>query len=162
MRIEYENKFRDLLLFNAIHQFMSPVVNGFLLIFAAFIFGAELEHGTVLTAAKVALFWYVFVWVIQLAFNAVYLYSKKNHRFLTNHAIDLRNDGVFTESRFSTMLSYWHGVVSVVTRPGFVAIYLSPQLAHVIPDRAFASDNEKHAFVELARQKIAEHAQRAG
>lgn len=44
---------------------------------------------------------------------------------------------------------YWPGIARVVRRPGFAAVYISAVAAHIIPRRAFASDQQVDQFVAL-------------
>jgi hypothetical protein len=40
------------------------------------------------------------------------------------------------------------------SRPGFVAVYVTPHMAHVVPNRAFASREQRATFLALVQQKI--------
>jgi hypothetical protein len=53
----------------------------------------------------------------------------------------------------------WPGIARVVRRPGFAAVYTSAIAAHVIPCRAFASDQQVDRFVALVEQRIRATAQ---
>ena len=160
MRIEYENKFSDLVLFNAAHQFLSPVLHGLILILIAYIFWNELHyytHGNVVTAGLTAFFWYLGLWAFQFLFNIIYLFSKKNKSFLTNHIIEVQNDAFYEETKYNQSFFYWSGIVSAVSRPGFVAVYISGQSAHIIPNRAFDSKAQRTMFLSAVKEKILAH-----
>ena len=154
MRIEYDLKFKDVVLFQAIHQFLSPAVQAVFLLAAGFVFHAELGDGNEPTLAPaVALTFYVAFWLFQLPFNAVLLVSRKNGNVLTRHSIELRPDGIAEETRFTQTFVRWPGIAKVVARPGFVAIYLSSQLAHVVPNRAFPSAKDRSEFLAAVRRQ---------
>ena len=154
MRIEYRNKFSDILLFNAVHQFLSLPLQGLYLSLFAFIFYSESLTSSLVLAAVTALLWYLALWVFQLLFNVVYLFSRKNGSVLTDHVVEVQSDALLEETRFNKSLFYWPGVVRVVSRPGFVGIYVTPHLAHVIPTRAFESEQQRVQFIALVRDKI--------
>ena len=154
MRIEYENKFSDILLFNAVHQFLSPALQGFYLILFAFMFWVESGDSSLAAAAMAAFCWYAALWIFQFLFNAVYLYSKKNQSILTTHVVEVMDDAFLEQTKFNKSFFYWPGVLKAVPRPGFIAVYVSPQQAHIVPSRAFSSAAQKAEFLALVRQKI--------
>lgn len=154
MRLEYENKFSDLLLFNAVHQFLSPALQGMYLIFFAFIFWSESIENSISSAALTAFLWYLGLWIFQFAFNAIYLFSRKNHSVLTTHVVEVMDDAFLEQTQFNKSLFYWHGVIKAVSRPGFVAVYVTPHLAHIIPNRAFASNEQRASFLASVVEKI--------
>jgi hypothetical protein len=71
MRIEYNNKFSDILLFNAVHQFLSPPLQGLFLSFFAFTFYSESLGSTFASSAVTAVLWYLGLWIFQLLFKGV-------------------------------------------------------------------------------------------
>ncbi len=154
MRIEYRNKFTDILLFNAVHQFLSPSLQGLYLGLCAFIFYSESFDSSLAVATVTALLWYLALWAFQLLFNVVYLFSRKNGSVLTDHIVEVQADALLEETRFNKSLFYWPGVVRAVSRPGFVGIYVTPHIAHVIPNRAFESKQQRVQFIALVREKI--------
>lgn len=154
IRIEYENKPSDLIIFNAIHQFLSPAVQGAYIIFVAFIFWVESNGSSVATAAATAFFWYLGAWAFQLIFNAIYFSSRKNKSILTTHRIEVLDDSLFEETKFNKSFFYWPGIAKAVPRPGFIAIYVTPDLALIVPNRAFSSSNQRARFLALVKERI--------
>lgn len=154
MKIEYKNTFRDIFFFHAVHQFLSLVVQGFLLLMCLFLFFSKLSEGNYARAFFTTLIWYIFLWVVQIAFNAVYAYSKKSKSVLTNHIIEVTEEHFYEETEFNKSFFYWPGVLKAVSRPGFVAVYVTPSMAHIIPNRAFKSKEERLAFLQLVNSNI--------
>jgi hypothetical protein len=154
MRIEYKNTFIDILCFHAVHQFLSSVLQIFLLLFCVFIFFSELNEGNYTKAFFAAFIWYIFLWLVQIAFNAVYAYSKRSKSVLTRHVIEVNEDHFYEETEFNKSFFYWSGVLKAVSCPGFVAVYVTPSMAHIIPNRAFKSKEERLAFLQLVTSKI--------
>src|SRR6218665_1643014 len=154
MRIQYKLKFRDVVVFQAVHQFLSPAVQLLYLLLAIWVFNAEFTSDeSMVVAIVVAFITYLCVWVFQFAFNAIYLLSKKNGNVLTRHSIELKAEGVSEETRYTLTFVQWPGIGKVVSRQGFVAVYISSQQAHVIPNRAFESTAQRLAFITAIRQK---------
>src|SRR5688500_20347342 len=94
MRVEYENTFRDIVVFNTAHQFVSPVVQFLYGGFAVFVFAAERHDGlgqALLMAATV----YGAMWLAQVLVNVAWLYSRKNKRVLTRHILEIRDDVLY-------------------------------------------------------------------
>jgi hypothetical protein len=156
-RIEYTNTFLDVVLFQAVHQFLSPAAQGFYgICFALFFWTEALERPAPEAAAGALCIWGL-LWLVQFLFNAVYFASRSNRTILTSHVAEVRDDGFYEETRFSRSLFFWPGVAKAVSRPGFLAVYVSGQHAHVIPKRAFASKSEMESF----RTHIAEGIRRS-
>ncbi len=156
MRIQYENKFRDLLLFHIIHQFLSPVVQTVVLlvvIFNIFLDTVYLGRGFA-SAVLVGGILYFGLWTCQFCFNAVYLYSRKNKAVLTNHIVEIQDDAFYEETKYNRSYSYWNGIVKIVRRPGFAAVYVTPHMAHIIPKRAFESEQQLALFVDTCNEKL--------
>ncbi len=154
MLIKYENRFSDLLVFNSIHQFLSPAMQGLWIVLCVFIFQTELSNGTVTLAFITTFVWYVGLWIFQFLFNAIWLFSRKNGAVLTTHTLEIQPEALFEETKFNRFFFYWPGVVKAVSRPGFVGIYVSPHLAHVIPNRAFHDKIERASFLALVKEKM--------
>lgn len=154
MRIVYENTWRDQFQFSAVHQFLSVKLQAVTLlsVFAIVLFYAS-ERGLV---TQVTLFAEIFVafWIFQLLVTAVYLHSSRNNSLLTRRALELRDDALSVESRYSLSHFYWSGIDRAVSHPGYIAIYLNAHLAEVIPDRAFASPEQRTRFLTTAVARI--------
>lgn len=153
--IEYRNTYWDLVRFHAVHQFLSPLLQFFYVGLAAlfFRFGISWQLG-VWGALAMALVMYAMMWGVQFVFNALYAISRKNHSFLTTHVVELRDDALFEETQYGRFHFHWNGLLKVVRRPGFIAVYISPFQAHIIPLRAFASPAAADAFYRQVKARI--------
>jgi hypothetical protein len=153
MRIEYKFTFADSVLFQAIHQFLSPQVQMIYGAMFAVIYLAEARDTPILQALATAGAIWLAMWVLQFVCNAV-IVSRKNHSVLTTHRIEIQEAGLFEETKFNKSLFYWPGLVKVVSRPGYIAIYVSSQQAHVIPKRAFSSQSEAERFKTTVLERM--------
>jgi hypothetical protein len=154
LRVEFELKYKDLLMFNAIHQALSVTIHLFYAIapFMAFYF-AEKGEDIVVTSITAVLF-YLAAWVIQLAFLAIYLGVGNNRTLLTRKIMELQDGALFEETKYIKALHYWPGIVKAVRRPGYIAIYMSSFTAHVIPNRAFANQTDCDKFWSVLNLKL--------
>lgn len=156
MRIEYENKFMDILIFNSFHQILSPVLQIFFLIAVTFIMFIDLRYpdSSLREAIILGLKVYVIMWVVQLLFNVIYLYSKKDKAILTKHVLEIQDESLYEETKYNRSFFYWNGIVKIIRRPGFLAIYVTKHMAHVIPARAFISAEQRNDFYQTISAKL--------
>lgn len=160
LRIEYTLTYRDWLLFNLTHQFLSPVVQIFYVAPAVlfyFIFSLDEDLSPAAGAAAgaaAAIKAYLLMWLIQIVFTAIYGLSGKNRSLLTRHVVELQDDAFYNETAYARSYNYWPGINKVVLRPGFAAVYTSAHVAHIIPRRAFASDEQVWQFVATVRDRL--------
>lgn len=154
MRLQYVLKFRDLLLFSASHHFLSPVAQAFYLVIPWMTFNSARDDGQSfgVSVAGAALF-YLAEWAALFAILALE-YFRRNVTVLTEHTLETRQDELVEATPFTKLFVKWPGVSRVVSRPGFVGLYLAHNKAHVIPNRAFASSEKRREFVAFVREKI--------
>lgn len=152
MRIEYENKFRDVLLFNMAHQLTTPLLQGTFLILSMAI--AWNPQSWIYTMVWTVIT-YSSIWIIQFVFTALLLYSRHNHTMLTKHVVELQENGLLEETTFNRSMFFWTGGIhKVVVRANRVAIYITPFMAHIIPPDAFSSKAHRQDFIETVRSKM--------
>jgi hypothetical protein len=158
MRLEYRLTFGDYLLFNVVHQFLSLRMQVVYVLLPLVIYFTTYKRGQA-GAIVGALLIYLVLWIVQLAFNAFYLYSARNKSLLTTHVVEVQDQAFYEETPFNRAFHYWPGIARVVRRPGFAAVYISASAAHIIPRRAFASDQDVDRFVALVEDRIRAAAQ---
>jgi hypothetical protein len=154
MRLKYRLNFGDYLLFQAAHQLCSVPLQAMYLLIAWSFFQLSTEQIGTLGGVIGASIAYLFMWLLQLSFNVIYLYSRNNASLLTEHVVEVQDDAFYEETRFNRSSHYWPGIVRIVKRPGFLAVYLSAQLAHVIPSRAFSDDEQRNKFYAMVKERI--------
>lgn len=157
VKITYKNTYWDLVLFNCTHQFLSVRFQALFVIVATLVFLTELGASsgpTYFDATRTALIWYVVVWIGQMLFTALFVFSRKNRSFITEHTLEVTDAALVETTQFNRTESYWFGLNEIVRRPGFFAIYLSKFMAHVVPSSAFSSAEEKQRFFDIVSEKI--------
>lgn len=154
MRIKYQLKFRDNLIFIVFHQLLSIPIQLFCGGMALFTIFSSLGVRSVFIGAIMALLAYMAVWAIQLIFIIFYLCFGSYRSLLTNHIVEIHEDAFFDETKFSRSYHFWPGVTKVVNRIGYVAVYINANAAQIIPSRAFASPAQREEFVSIVRAKV--------
>jgi hypothetical protein len=160
MRVEYRIGYFDRLAFYLTHQFLSPVANGFYIILAMLIFASELRKQPVILSITVAIVIYIIMWIAQAIFLAVYLFTRRSDCVLTHHVVEARDDVLSDSTKFHESRFFWSGIQRIVTRPGFVAVYIAQHAAILIPKRAFRSKHDRKQFIEVVRLRAAAQAHR--
>jgi hypothetical protein len=89
-----------------------------------------------------------------LIFNMFYLYSKKDKAILTKHIVEIQDDALYEETKYNRSYFYWNGVNKIVRRAGYIAVYVTKHMAHIIPASAFNSRNQRKEFFDLVNSKI--------
>jgi hypothetical protein len=155
MRIEYKVGVPDLVKFNVVHQFLSPLMNGLFIVGALlFSWGHHGIDASFIDLIPTALLWYVGFWLGQAILLALFFSSRTADSVLTEHVLEIREKGLFESTKFNESTFFWAGVQKAVRRPGFVAVYISQHQAHVIPAKSFKSPEQMDRFVALVQEKI--------
>lgn len=156
IELTFHVKFRDFFLFNILHQFSSLLPQLMYAGIAVAIFISEDEEPLGFRVFY-ACFIYLLGWLAQVLFTLIYLATASNRTILTSYAVTLADGAVYIETPFGKWECYWAGLLKVLARPGFVALYISGHAAVLIPTRAFASAAQRRQFIETARSRMAAH-----
>jgi hypothetical protein len=154
MRVEYEVGYRDRFVFNLTHQFMTPSICGAFLILPLLMFLIELRTRPVIPSLVGASILFLVMWIAQAIFLAIVLITRRSDSVLTQHVLEADENALRDSTKFNESRYFWPGILKVVARPGFVAIYIAQHSALIIPSRAFPSRQERMQFVELIRESM--------
>jgi YcxB-like protein len=154
MRLEFRMRYTDYLLFNVVHAFLSPLLQAILVGFSIFIFFMELGDSTIAESLVTAVRWFVLIWIAQVAYLAAALHANREDTNLTDHVLEVRDDALHDITRFNESRFFWPGVLRVVRRPGFVAVYVAQHAAQVIPTRAFENKEAQRRFVKIIKERM--------
>lgn len=155
MLLHYKLKFRDYFYFNATHQFLMVTSQVIYLGLGLLVYAGESSERGAIVAIIAGIIAYLAGWVLQLVVNIFVLYSGKNRTLLTDHLVEIQPDCFYEENPFSKSFHKWTGIAKVVSRPGFVAVYINAHAAHIIPNRAFSSKGQRDDFLTQVRAKLA-------
>lgn len=154
MKVEYRNRFTDLLVFNTLHQFTLPALQTGVLIFA--LLGAAngwFDHGPLIGLLQ-GLACYVGAWLLQLAVNTGYLLARHHGTLFLPHSIEIQPHAFYSATRLHQAYYSWAGVVKVVWRGGLIAVYVSPYMAYLVPVRAFREPMQASEFFAQLKERI--------
>lgn len=154
MRIEYELKFKDYLLFHAMHQLFSVQIQVFYIGSAAFLFYSNFGEQSLGASVIEAVIIYLAFWIAQLLFNVFYLCFGKNRSLFTSHIVEIRNDAFYEETQFGRSYHFWAGLAKVISRPGYIAVYTNANAAHILPSRAFSGPKHRQEFLSALLGKL--------
>jgi YcxB-like protein len=156
--IVYVTRFRDLWLFNAMHQFRSipfQALYGGLAAFGAWSAVNESQchsYGACAVQSLVTfVLFYLAMTAMQFVFNAAFLVSRQNQNVLTEHRVELRRDGLYEETKYSQCMFLWPGILRIVTAAGFIAVYVTAHSAVLIPDKCFDSPDQRARFLDAMK-----------
>jgi hypothetical protein len=157
MRVEYEVGYRDKFVFNLTHQFLTPVISGTFLLLPLLIFFIEVRSRPVIQCLALAVMLFLIMWLFQAVFLAIVLITRRRDSVLTQHVLEVNEEALRDSTKFNESRYFWPGILQVVARPGFVAVYIAQHSALIIPSRAFPSRLARRQFVELIKKYM--HAQ---
>lgn len=154
MRVEYENRFTDWLVFITAHQFrMAFLQAGVVLL--ALLAGADswLSHGA-LRGILTALLCYLLAWLFQLTVNAIYLLWRDHDSSTELQVVEIRPQTLYAETRTHKIHYAWSEVLRVVRRGGIIVVQVSPGVTHLVPVRAFREPAQANEFVTRLQERI--------
>jgi hypothetical protein len=154
MRVEYEVGYRDRFAFNLTHQFLTPVISGAFLLPPLLLFLIEIRTRPVIQSLVLAAIVFFVIWIAQAIFLAVALITRRSDSVLTQHVLETDEDSLRDSTKFNESRYLWSGILDVVARPGFVAVYIAQHSALIIPSRAFPSRQVRKQFVELIKKNM--------
>ena len=156
MRISYRNSFIDVMRFQIAHQFFSLGYQGLIIAVCAFVYYTESAARTTRESLYIALGWYVLAWLLQVLITALILGTKRGPTDKAEHTIEIQPEALLEETKFNRSLHFWNPSMKVVQRGGLCAIYVTPQIAHIIPTRAFSSKQQRGEFMTLLHKMLNE------
>jgi len=77
---------------------------------------------------------------------------------LGNRTFTISREGFCERSRHFELLTRWSGVRSVEENRNYLFVFIDTCQAHIVPKRAFASDEDARRFADELRRRIADPA----
>lgn len=96
-----------------------------------------------------------FLLILFFGSVALQVFSKENKTVTTEHRITLKEEGFREETPFNTTEHTWAAVQRLRRSRNYIFLYIAAHLAHVIPRRAFSTEEEWNAFYAFCRSKVA-------
>jgi hypothetical protein len=148
LRIEFNQRYSDILLFSLEFHFLSRHMQlwaaGFSGLTVAIMVAAHASPVSMVKGAAIvyAVFWLVWTLCVINYFHAVGMKKSVGPKI-----IELRDDALFEETPWNQTHHYWPNIAKIVRRPGSFRVYLCPSgTAHIIPMRAFRNRGERKTF----------------
>jgi len=92
----------------------------------------------------------VLSWIYIRVVEWKMLTPEKQRGLLGEHSITLENDAIIEHTSVDENKRNWEGVFKIIAHNDYIYIFLTPQLAHVIPRRAFSSPDLAESFFQKA------------
>jgi hypothetical protein len=170
MQIHYQLTLEDVLAFNWYHIRNSKRLRrGYYFNQACVILGAlvatmfwskgsfSLRLLVFLIAAAVGMVLYHLYYEWWIRHSSKKLYAEgQNKGVLGNHILAIDSEGVLEISDVGESRTMWSGIEKIEENDQYVFIYVGALQAHIIPKRAFMSENEAARFSQLAQTHQAE------
>ena len=155
--LQYQLRCRDFAWFHCVHPFLSPTAQ-FEYVFFAFACGYWLASwgegwGVVVLGTCLA---FGLAWILQFAFCAVYLYSRRN-RILARHELCINQEGLVDTTSTYVTLNRWSGIVRIRDFWGVVVVYTGPVDGIIIPRKAFANAAARADWIGSVQQCLRKH-----
>lgn len=80
------------------------------------------------------------------------LTPEKQKGLLCEHTITLAEESIIETTSVDENKKLWNGVFTVVRDEKYIYIFLTPQMAHIIPTRAFSSTDLADSFFKRASE----------
>ncbi|HEY0065539.1 MAG TPA: YcxB family protein [Telluria sp.] len=97
---------------------------------------------------------YVLYWAGLALMLMLQTSAARTKGILGPRTLHVRDDGLFVDSPQHQALSYWASIERIVTRPGYIAVYLNSLQAHLIPNGAFPDPAHRAQFLDALRQRL--------
>ena len=166
MDIEYDILLEDILALNLYHhqqspsarrnrmllQYGPPVIPVIVFLFQAFVSGASM-------VASLPWLFFAGIWVIFVPFSLRRSMKKRVARMVLEdqdggvtgrHKFTLASDAVTDKTGSGKTKTKWRDVWKLVATNYYLYVYISDTSAHIVPKRAFDSEEEFREFVDTA------------
>jgi hypothetical protein len=160
VRVEFKNTVGELIAFSWAHAFRSPWMY---LVFSFWAYSwlspatdAWSAWSCIRCTVKYYAIFTTLIVVSFLAFStiiALLMFISKGHReSLAPRKLIVSPAGVIEETEYSRNEHKWPAILRVLRTKRFVALYIAPNLAYVIPRRTVRSDEEWKLLNQLANE----------
>ena len=133
MKLEYQIKYRDILIFNLMHQFFSLPIQVFYGGLTALVFLQYLPTEDFATGFTEAILMYLLIWLSQFLFIVIYLLFGKNKGLYTRHILTVSDNDFCVETIFAKSHYY---LIKIQTMR-FINIFLKKQVHLVYISSSF-------------------------
>lgn len=94
------------------------------------------------------------VWSVTVLSLALPVAFKKHKGLLGEHELEIQHDGLVERTAFNEAIHRWAGFHKVVKTRKFLLIYVTDNMAHIVPRRCFPSDEDLNRFEAVLRRHL--------
>jgi YcxB-like protein len=159
MTVSYKNTFKDLAWFllhcslrlrHLIIMFIAPVL------LTLHVMHKLPEESPVYISVMLFLtftsFLFVIVFVLSFCVNLLLMISKSNKTFLCEHTFTADEEKLTEETEFNHSEHYWKGITKITKTRNYIYLFISRNMAHVIPVKAFKEAGEAEEFTGFCKR----------
>ncbi len=117
--------------------------------FAAFPIATKILYAIFMAALML-----FFVGGATMASMALTVMFKKYRGVLGEHELEIRDDGLVERTDVNESVHRWAGFHKIITKRGYLFIYVTDANAHIVPRRFFASEQAERAFRDELERHI--------
>jgi hypothetical protein len=162
-KLTFKNTYGDYIKFTLYYQLHSRII--ILVDIVAGLLLANIMNNSLSTTNSDILFRYIFVIVSTLlllaALNIIVVCLSILSRILQNRNVIgiecnvlVNDDGINKIDCFNKYESKWTGIIKTVKYSGLIMLFISENMAYLIPERAFPSQSSVNEFLIYAKSKL--------
>ena len=153
MHLEYEVKFIDNFKFQIAHHFFSKTYQAMNLIVPSLIFftnyfSQDYQYPLWVNLATAVIIYFAQLILIVL-FLFLYCLFKRDHIVLTKQILEISELGMHSSNKYSQELYHWNKRIKVIEKLGNICIYVSANMAIIIPNRVFKTQQQLDELVSF-------------
>jgi hypothetical protein len=94
-----------------------------------------------------------FMAVVQVVFHMFWVLVNKNRGVVGEHTLEINDEGLLEKTPFNESLHRWTGFHKIQASRKYLFVFVTDNIVHYVPFRAFASPEEASGFrAELERR----------
>lgn len=109
--------------------------------------------GRLVCGVLAAAFMFCFLACFQFAVQCLWAIVRPNRGVLGMHEFEIRDDGLFEKTDVNESLHRWSGFQKIGSTRNFLFIFVTDNIVHYFPWKAFASDQDAQRFLGEIRRR---------
>lgn len=153
MYLEYEVKFIDNFKFQIAHSLFSKTYQAMYLVVPSLIFftnyfSQDYQYSLGLNLATAVIIYFVQL-ILVVPFIFLYCFFKKDHIVLTKQILEISESGMNYSNKYSREFYHWNKRIKVIEKLGNICIYISANMAIIIPNRVFKTQQQRNELLNF-------------
>ena len=93
----------------------------------------------------------IIIFAINFFVAILLMISKSNKVFLCEHTITVNEEMLIEETEFNRSEHYWKGITKITRTHEYIYLFVSRNMAHIIPVKVFKDSNSVEEFVNFCK-----------